>query len=703
MRFFSPLALFFALASTLLAADPVYLTLSANERLFGEAEQPCAVFAVSTDGRAARVASCGVPFEVRDIRHRYFLERGAWMTPSAIRAEELIASGAEASFDLVSAGRVRLVSGSPALLLYYPQLLGGREYRPSLIRAINPGEEVLMPAHGGNATVAIRTGAGGKASAISKPFSAHRDRTTAINLEPPASGADLLFRFDWDRLQPADSDRDVSFVLSSGDDKRAPDVLLREPGGGIAIWYGAPEGDPTLEVESNEWYAAATPVALRNGSVVDIRSRLRRLPDAIVTVRLLQGEIAESTPLELTVHPAGRRNEILRKSPIELDHPMRLEALPPDPLEMILHIGESRVYRTVDLTDGADADVRWDLRPTVVTGRVTHGGDPAEAIVSFSDAPFRTDLTGRYRATVWWTGRHLVQTKLLDSERPVAFAESVKVEGDLEHDIDVPRNHWSVIVTDAVTGEPVRAERAHAQNRYRTGGSVMAPLVVDEEGKADLPALREGTVSVLVAADGYEPWKLVDIPVDVEEKVLEARLVRSSGVALRLILPDGRPAAGALAEAMRGRSRVWAGTADGNGRLHLSEELANAVLTIRHPDGGMMARAWSGEEGGAWQLPPAAPPLSVLVRNGDGTPAEAASIIVWIDGSRFGYHNSPPRTAPVSREGGVWTATNLPPTPLRLLAISRWSSLDVEDPTADGLAVTIPYPWPAEPVVVAVP
>lgn len=94
-----------------------------------------------------------------------------------------------------------------------------------------------------------------------------------------------------------------------------------------------------------------------------------------------------------------------------------------------------------------------------------------------------------------------------------------------------------------------------------------------------------------------------------------------------------------------------------------------------------------------------APPLTVQVRHADGTPARQASIVVWIDGVRFGRSRPLPFLIPVTSLDGIWTARNLPAAPLRIVALAARSSVDPDATSIDALAETIPFPWPDQPMV----
>ncbi len=142
-----------------------------------------------------------------------------------------------------------------------------------------------------------------------------------------------------------------------------------------------------------------------------------------------------------------------------------------------------------------------------------------------------------------------------------------------------------------------------------------------------------------------------------------------------------------------------AAKADENGQVLIPDLPPGAPLVAYHRDSALIARQWDPavEPNPEWQLPPAAPPLTVQFEHADGEPAFQATVMIWIAGIRIGgLHSSGSSQAD---QQGLWIGRHLPPQPLRILALRFGSRLDPRSPSLEALAEVVPYPWPAKVVL----
>ena len=136
--------------------------------------------------------------------------------------------------------------------------------------------------------------------------------------------------------------------------------------------------------------------------------------------------------------------------------------------------------------------------------------------------------------------------------------------------------------------------------------------------------------------------------------------------------------------------------ANADGIIEVPKSLTGARLIVRHASAGTTVFDLPlPDQSLPWHLSSLAPPLTVHVVNGDGTPVGPAATLVtlWISGMRLtgaaaGFATwSIPATSP----DGSWIGRNLPAAPTALL-ITR---APLRNSSLDALAQPVPYPWPA--------
>ncbi len=297
-----------------------------------------------------------------------------------------------------------------------------------------------------------------------------------------------------------------------------------------------------------------------------------------------------------------------------------------------------------------------------------------------------------------------------------------KVDTPRQIDFHLPDVRIAARVVDAETGVGIEGATVVWSNRFlpegqtdpskdeRSGTSV----ATDEDGFAEPPLARPGTVTLEARAEGYLPSGeplVIQVAEGEPDRTVQLDLQPAGEpVDLRLTLPSGEPAVGAQAlvvsDLATGRSLAH-GTADASGRMTLSRAPTDAFLVVRHPAAAIAIRPWPAagspgpSPGGAvtLSLPAAGPPLTLRVMDPSGeTPARRATVAVWVQG----YRLTGARLAfaidghPLTDLQGFMVLEGLPRGPVRVLAWERGAHAQGVAGELDALAHEIPFPWPAQ-------
>lgn len=501
------------------------------------------------------------------------------------------------------------------------------------------------------------------AIALSRPISIEAGSTQLVwPTAPAASDVLVILRKPW-TLEARKEPPTVRLALNSRD----PDVLVNGGDRIIAIWYGVDAPRAKIAFESDAAHWEAREIRLAPGKVTTIRDEVKPLPSAKVSIHApADAELPEETFLVV-----GAKRVRVGVGVHELHD------LPAKVLRVTLKVGEREWDEVLDLTNGEDGQVAFDLEPLTIFGTVFHGKEPAKAKISFLNGDNRwnaveTDDQGRYETTLWWTDVQTVRVTLPDQPPFLDPFREIFESGRV--DFHVPRTDYRVRVRDAQTGRGIAGAKVIAGNEAKEGMQLAQHVITNDDGEAVLPPLRHGELIVSVQADRYasvEPQRMaVDDQRHEVEIVLQPLQTRAE---LRVVLPSGAPAADADVWAFdAAMNPVWRGRTSREGVLELPDVAIGATLLLRHPQAASSARRADGE--GVWRLQPPAEPLTLTVDPG-------APISVWLDGVQL----SGPAlsfaawSGPSANPDGRWTGRNLPPRELRVLA--------------GNLGNVIPYPW----------
>lgn len=531
-----------------------------------------------------------------------------------------------------------------------------------------------------------------------------------------------------ERPQPLAAADDLKLFLESGDETRAPDVLVPTWQWVYALWYDVPGRSATLAGGSEGVYLEPVEVVLQPGSMTTFRGHLRPRPHLDARLELPPELTPSGARLEIDSKQDGRRLAE-REMSLVPETVTRIDGLPPERLSLILRLDGNPVWKlseTIDLSDGEPREHVFRPDPFVLSGTVYHRDEPTPAIVRLAtlnepdmDATriwveAEADEEGDYEMVLFTAGCYAPKVVLPEHpDKPFSGLLPECMDGDTTLDIHVPGSAARVLVRDAFRGDPVPEAlvtlQVHMDTERRRGSSTRAGWT-DEEGAVELPLLYPGRLQAWAEKDGYLP--LAD-PLESElrdgattdltltlEPILDART-------LRLFLPDGRPASGAEVRAQRtawNEPPVWEGTAGADGRVKVPKQALGAWLLVRHPQAGSWMDGWAptGEEEIAWNLPASSGPVTFRTVGLDGEPVRstlavrlprswvAGRALAWLTGTQIAGSNS----------RGLWTASRLPATGLAIVAGPPHTLTLALQGFLDGSAHPLTPPWPTEPVEV---
>lgn len=552
-------------------------------------------------------------------------------------------------------------------------------------RTVRRNEPVLMPA---GQVIAVATDARERVVAVSRPerLAARGSRTLGLS----TTRRILAARAGVPARDPA------TFSLFR-DERVPPDVFVYQDA--LGIWYDLTEPTAVLGVHSSTLGAEPVQVDLSRRGVTYAALTLRRKPRLSVA---LQGEPAvpdSLRPIRIALIDETTKERLAEATLTDREHVF--VDVEPRLVRCVLRTEAFTRTELVDLTTFADADVRFELKPIKVSGRVTLGRDPAPATITFrSETTIRaeTDADGRYAATFWEEGKYSAEVRIHDPavapHRDLidAYGEAVTV------DFHVPKPSLAVRVIDDRTGDPILRAAVAIRNAWEDASSGtrahVQTVFSDETGEAMLPGFRQGGVDVHVSATGYERAEPLQFTAGDQDELrrIEVRLKPLQSEALSLRLPDGSPASGARAFMIRADGQRLGATADGDGILRIPAELSGCLLLVKH-SGFAHAQRWAADQHTA-VLQGKGTTLLVKVQDRAGKPVRFAEMIVWIDGifltaTGVAFLSD----GHVSADGtGLWMAPNVPGVPLRIAASRPGAEKNLS--TLLAIARDARPPWP---------
>lgn len=676
------------------------------------------ILAPWTDFSAERRYRCGIWFQPPEGRYQVWIEKGTdQITPTSgtfhYAPEPFQDRGHGVVMPVHSAGRVALApdialpANAELSLINFDSCctaskLGNPFARRAIASAPSLRSGLLVPV--GRVFAGIFDRATRDAIAIAQPVRVDEGKVSTVAPRPPADGTSDVFVSLGRPNVRTTRDVDAIELTLAG---RRPQALFDGSDRIYAAWYGVKGTSAELAASSKTLRLPTRVLKLTPGRVVTVREELQMLPSVAVSLLSPAGALDGET-----VHVEARQPAHagpLRSTEIHAGEELRLEALPAEPLDVVLSVGPWRFREHVDLTSGIDGRVVFDLHPIVVSGEVFYGNErSANAEVAFeADDGFvrkRSDDAGRYELTLWHGSDAWSAEVTVPGRAGPPFIEGfLQINGSQTLDFHVPRTLSTVRVLDAGSGRAIAGASVSAANifTHRSGEemTLIQHATTDTDGIASLAPLRRGKLEIRAYAGGYRDSEKIDagrIEAGENDRDFEVRL-RPIGaiVRIRLRTDDGRPAAGAdlwAVAATHGVQRpLWRGQSDADGVAEVPRDLDGATLLIRSPFTASAVRPFhAGSSEREIVLQPAAPPIHV-----DAAPR--TRIALWIDGVRV---TGPAVTflawsSEASDAEGNWSAKNLPRQPLRILAWRRVPEPEIAAGLRDVSSTTIPYPWPS--------
>ena len=591
------------------------------------------------------------------------------------------------------------------------------EWRPLFDRPVPRGEVLTPLAVPAGDVVALIVDGRGDVVALSPSARVPADGQETVEWpRRPRSGADLVVILDRPRTPAADRPDLVAVALEVGSQRRRPDHVANGADRLMAIWRGVDARSGRLVAESDRLWMPSHEVTLRARQVTTIRSSLRVLPRLEVGVATLPAEAEglDVPEMTLTIRRVSD-GTALRQQVVEAGKSYSFDSLPAELLDATLQIGEWKILKKADLSGGDDGSIDFALVPIVVRGTVFYGDNPAPAEISFHQFDKWIEIAsaddGRYSIVLWQPRHYFIDVRVRSRGARAPFREAVMLTKSRTLDFRVPMTALAVRVTNATDGAPVAGALVSARNEWRDAArgqqAQVLPVRTDDNGTADLPPLRPGTVDLTVTAEGFYPEERVGLSVE-DSPVLRTLdiVLRPLGESqrVRFRLPGGAPAAGAEIVAVRlsDMKSLWRGTSRGDGSVDLPRSLSGSLILVRHAAAGGIVVPWSIDTPPTWQLPRAAPPVSVRVRRARSEEPVQARVVIWMSGvALHGPHLAfLAWSAPSSGADGVWVAKNLPPEPLEVAAVSLRRPVGaMPENVLRAMATVVAFPWPRNAVV----
>lgn len=668
----------------------------------------CRVHVLNAAGDES-VHPCGVALSLPSGAETLWIEQG-----DAISGQVSLPLDAAASdLLLVPAGEVTLPAESKARprqrvrVIHAGTTRFAREFRAD-IRVDNVAQALRVPA---GQAVAFSVDDHGDVVGIAAARASSVRSPTLLHPEAPARGAAVVGFFSVPDLAehadpPAEPDR---FLLGGS---RTPELILHLPHEIVAIWRDLQSGPTELTLQSGVYRFAPVPLRLQERRITTFRGELRPLPNIAVTVDIPEEFRTAWLALEPTLtirRPADRK--IIRQAPATMHQEFR--HLPAETYEVVLHSKPWDFVRRANLSDGQDGAIAFALAPFTVKGRVTIGDDPADASVTFRRSAgdlqtVHTDADHEYAVTLWAGSMYLIQVTPDHAASDPPYAKLVRLTSEEELDIRIPRTDVVVSVVDAATKKPVPHAQVAVFNAWTdpvAGKSRASHLMTtDASGRARLAPMNPGTAEIDVTADGYFKDAPTTVPVEEngEERVVQIRVrAAGAGPAVRIVLPQGAPAAGAevlVVADPAGERVLWSGSANDRGEIEVPASLEQAIVLVRHPAAAGFARRFQNLPDQEYRLSPlSSQPLLAHVER-QGAPARQGAVTIWFNGIPLSWSalqfliNASPSVSPI----GTWTAGHLPAGPLRILASSGAVDAAIAAGAFDALATTLPEPRPSE-------
>jgi|GEM_PF-2755913 len=560
--------------------------------------------------------------------------------------------------------------------------------------------------------------------AVSRPFGVDAGEHVRAPLVSPEEGQAFLVVEVPHALRVSGAAGDgVELQAQQGEKTHAPEEWVVTPEASYALWFDLAPGPVKVIGGGQQTYLPSSELVLKDAAVGHLAQAL--LPRPILDVSWVMPQELRTGPLSLSVFRTEGA-ELLAEAELAPQQSRHRFHLVHDEVTVQLESDLGTYRRVVDLTDETEASVLLEPEVIHLTGEVRFGGEPVVARVRLHTTDghrveVESDEDGWFEALalrpVYWGAVFLSSD---ETSQPWMQSWMPPLSEDRHLEIDIPDVEITVSVVDRSSGLPIPDARVSVKAHFRPWDAeeeskedesglkraMGRSYTTDEEGVAELVSARPGRLEIWARADGYHPsgdpvdLPIPDPPVDREIVVALERL--GPGDVIRFLLPDGRPAGGAELLVISDSAGAASGIslrADPEGEAEIPADGGVTLLLVRHPDAASGVVAWPTPNGGdkVWTLEPAvSTPLRIqVVEPGGGEPALRAIPILWIDGVALNgallrwLFDARPFIGP----RGYWSASQLPPRPIRLLVTDPSSQEEFQ--AYRNLATEIAYPWPS--------
>jgi len=418
---------------------------------------------------------------------------------------------------------------------------------------------------------------------------------------------------------------------------------------GFALFSGLAAGDTDVEVSRKGYVPAKRPwtsarsgtlafrhVPLERAGAIVLRLESGSLSVADVPCRLLDNE-----PQRPARDSAGRRT--LQAGRTDEAGRVRFEDVPPGRWAVRIQPGGRFGFdEGVDVESGRTTEKTVALERISVSGSVMRAGEPIPAamvqIRAHSTAGLPGDDEGFVRAKTGEDGRYEAEVFTEGPHNFVLFLESVPVDTKRAW---VPKGGTEVDFE--LNEHALRGRVVTPDNRPVADATVALRLgtfhrLVDsgEDGAFEFPLLGRGAARVHASRAGYSDSEPAFVEVGdgpLPETVLTMTPI--PGLRGRLLLPEGRPAAGQLVASVEGSGNLLeSGRTDATGRFELRGEQTSGWLLAGGPGCALTPlRPLPGDEEHDYRCAFGPATLSLVLRAADGAALAGEMLFLRMNGA----------------------------------------------------------------------
>jgi hypothetical protein len=662
--------------------------------------RPCRVHMLSARTGSMTVAACGSEIPIESSDH-VWLEGEGTISPAVYEGRELPPGESQRMPALVPSVEVglhfpKLEEGDSLVLLVRGEGSPDRFFTRAVTAAELEAGTVRAPA--GTAVAFVRRGARNEMVVISKPERIPAGKSAVLSPVPREGAAVVGWVHAPDSALIEGLDMHVE-----GERKHAPDYVLTTGREAFALWQDVPERNAKLSARTKTIWLKPAPLTPRATHIEAVERTLEPLPQ--LTIRVTVPDEFRASDLfhdlrAVVENTAGTRREVSFAGAFT----NIVTDLPPERFRVVLTAAGMKFQRFADLTQVSEGSVEFQLVPIHLQGVLSIGDRPVPGTLTFQRdgvRPVKADEQGRYEVTLWEPGLVSVVIGPDGEEDAIPYTELLRVKESQRLDFRLPSARARVEVVDALTGSAVGGAAVSLRNRWQDAAgkpvSAQQSGTTKPNGTAISGRLRPGTVEVVVNATGYDKGETnVDVAGETELPVRIRLQPVGATRDMHVVLPTGAPAVAAAAAVIDPMgSLLWTGVTDDSGVVPVPSGSEGGLLLVRHPQAGATVARVAFDAPIRLQ-PRATTPLTIQAidsseRNGGSVP-----VVVWINdvrvsGAALGFLTG---TAAATMGAGIWHPDGLPALPLKVL-LSRGAEAAVRSGAYDALAVSIPYPWPA--------